>query len=194
MVQKRVNKAGGKLRIIGGKWRSRQLPVAELEGLRPTTDRVRETLFNWLQSEVSGAHCLDLFAGSGALGFEAASRGAASVLMLEVQRQAANVLAHNIQRLDAQCIELVHQDAIQWLKAPPAQRYNIVFVDPPFSSDYLGQVCELLECGQYLAENALIYLEMGSAGALPELPASWAVAKEKKTGQVAYYLIKSRVK
>ena len=171
----------GKLRIIGGQWRSRRLPVVDLAGLRPTTDRVRETLFNWLQNDVPGARCLDLFAGSGALGFEAASRGAASVVMLEKQAQAASVLMENIRTLQADNIQLVQQDAMQWLQKPPATCFDIVFLDPPF---------DLLEQNGFLAENACIYLEIDSHQALPEIPASWRVQREKKAGQVGYYLIR----
>ncbi|HED34489.1 MAG TPA: 16S rRNA (guanine(966)-N(2))-methyltransferase RsmD [Gammaproteobacteria bacterium] len=190
MTQKRANSPVGKLRIIGGRWRSRQLPVAALEGLRPTTDRVRETLFNWLQGETGGAHCLDLFAGSGALGFEAASRGAASVLMLELQAPAVAQLKDNIKQLQAESIQIVREDALEWLKTAPATPWDIVFIDPPFASDYLAQTCGLLENGSWLAEKATIYLEMDSARPLPALPANWHIVKEKKAGQVCYYLAK----
>ena len=115
-ASKAVPAATGKLRIIAGEWRSRQLPVLDLPGLRPTTDRVRETLFNWLQNDVPGARCLDLFAGSGALGFEAASRGAASVTLLEMQPAAANQLAANMQLLQAQNMQLIRADALGWLE------------------------------------------------------------------------------
>ncbi len=180
----------GKLRIIAGKWRSRILPVADLPGLRPTTDRVRETLFNWLQNDIPGARCLDLFAGSGALGFEAASRGAASVLMLELQKQAVEILYDNSKTLQASNIQVLQQDAISWLKSKPAEAFDIVFLDPPFDSDYLSQACELLETRQFLSENASIYLEMDSRQSLPPLPASWHLVREKKAGQVSYYLLR----
>jgi len=189
-VQKRTNKSAGKLRIVGGQWRSRQLPVAGLDGLRPTTDRVRETLFNWLQGDIAGACCLDLFAGSGALGFEAASRGAASVMMLELQLQAVEILTENVQALQAQNIQLQQQDALEWLKTAPVKCYDIVFIDPPFSSDYLLQACQLLENRSWLSEKAAIYLEASSRSPLPELPAGWTIVKEKKAGLVCYYLAK----
>jgi len=194
MAHKRANRPAGKLRIVGGRWRSRQLPVAALQGLRPTTDRVRETLFNWLQNDISGAHCLDLFAGSGALGFEAASRGAASVLMLELQAQAVSILEDNIKRLQAEDIQILRKDALEWLKTASAKPWDIVFIDPPFASDYLAQVCWLLEDGQqdsqWLAEKATMYLEISNASPLPALPANWHIVKEKKAGQVCYYLIR----
>lgn len=178
----------GKLRIIGGEWRSRILPVVDLAGLRPTTDRVRETLFNWLQNDVPGARCIDLFAGSGALGFEAASRGATSVLMLELQNQAVKTLSDNIQALKAENIKLLQQDAIRWLKSASVDKFDVVFLDPPFDSDYLAQACELLEQQQHLSEFACIYIEMDSKQSLPDLPASWTLVRQKKAGQVSYYL------
>lgn len=178
----------GKLRIIGGEWRSRILPVVDLAGLRPTTDRVRETLFNWLQNDVPGARCIDLFAGSGALGFEAASRGATSVLMLELQNQAVKTLSDNIQALKVENIKLLQQDAIRWLKSASVDKFDVVFLDPPFDSDYLAQACELLEQQQHLSEFACIYIEMDSKQSLPDLPASWTLVRQKKAGQVSYYL------
>ena len=184
------NTSSGRLRVIGGKWRSRLLPVADLPGLRPTTDRVRETLFNWLQNDVPGAHYLDLFAGSDALGFEAASRGAASVTLLEMQNKAAAILADNIKALGADHVQLVRCDAINWLKSNSSVTFDVVFIDPPFDSDYLAQACELLESQQCLAEHACIYIEMECRQDLPELPKTWSVAKEKKAGQVRYYLVR----
>ena len=189
-----MSKAQGKLRIIGGKWRSRVLPVVDLAGLRPTTDRVRETLFNWLQDEISGARCLDVFAGSGALGFEAASRGAASVVMLEMQNKASAVLAENINILKADNIQLIRQDAFSWLnntclKSTVAQTFDIVFLDPPFDSGLLKQACDTLEQQRCLSEHAYIYLEMDGKQNLPDLPENWVILKEKKAGQVRYYLV-----
>ncbi len=181
---------GGKLRIIGGQWRRSLLPVVDLPGLRPTTDRVRETLFNWLQSDIAGARCLDLFAGTGALGFEAASRGAASVTMLELQKAAWQTLAQNIKSLNAQNIQLLKIDALSWLSATPDHVFDVVFLDPPFDSLYLGQACEMLENQSYLSEHACIYLELNSKQALPTLPENWCVTKEKKAGQVRYCLVR----
>lgn len=192
--QKKIS-ANSKLKIIGGKWRSRLLPVAALAGLRPTTSRVRETLFNWLQNDIPGARCLDLFGGSGALGFEAASRGAASVTILEIQNQAAKILRENIQTLNAEQVQLLQVSAISWLNSnnESAETFDVVFVDPPFDSDYLAQACESLESQGWLSEQACIYLEMNRKQDLPELPQSWSVVREKKTGQVGYYLIRRNV-
>lgn len=178
----------GSLRIIGGDWRSRKLPIAEVPGLRPTPDRVRETLFNWLQTEIPGARCLDVFAGSGALGFEAASRGAAEVVMLEKDRLAGKVLAENIRLLKADNIQLLQTDAMQWLEAT-GERFDIVFIDPPYASELQAQTCRLLEQQHWLNDNAYIYLELSSQQALPELPQNWQILKGKKAGEVGYYLI-----
>jgi len=187
----------GKLRIIGGEWRSRQLPVVDLPGLRPTTDRVRETLFNWIQNDIPGARCLDLFAGSGALGFEAASRGAASVSMIELQNNAMQVLKSNKQLLGsnigdtpsrAENIELIQQNALIWLAAYQGKPFDVVFLDPPFDSDYLEKTIELLGEQACLSANACIYLECANSQQLPELPAGWAISREKKAGQVKYFL------
>jgi 16S rRNA (guanine966-N2)-methyltransferase len=179
--------SAGRLRIIGGEWRSRLLPVVDQPGLRPTPDRVRETLFNWLQMELPGARCLDLFAGSGALGFEAASRGAAEVTLVEKQADACRVLADNIKILKTGRIRLVQQDALDWLQHCP-QAYDVVFVDPPYASGLLGDVCRQLEDNGCLAGEARIYLELGSDQALPELPPNWQIIRGKKAGQVGYHL------
>jgi len=193
--KQKKSSANSKLKIIGGKWRSRLLPVADLPGLRPTTSRVRETLFNWLQNDIPGARCLDLFAGSGALGFEAASRGAAAVTMLETQSQAAKILRENIQTLNAEQVQLLQSSAISWLNSDKscAETFDVVFVDPPFDSDMLAQTCELLESQGWLSEHACIYLEMNRKQDLPELPQSWTVVREKKAGQVSYYLVRLNV-
>ncbi len=189
--KQKKSSAASSLRIIGGKWRSRLLPVADLPGLRPTTSRVRETLFNWLQNDVPGARCLDCFAGSGALGFEAASRGAASVLMFETQHQAARILNDNIQALQADQVQLRQSDVLSGLNsAAKTETFDVVFIDPPFASDYLLKTCELLETQQWLSEHACIYLEMNRKQDLPELPENWNLVKQKKAGQVSYYLLR----
>ena len=192
------NTASGKLRIIGGKWRSRILPVVDLPGLRPTTDRIRETVFNWLQADLGGALCLDCFAGSGALGFEAASRGAASVVMLELQAKAARQLNENIQTLKADNIQTIQQNCLSWLSAVmpgnvKQQQFDVVFLDPPFESELLFQACELLESHAWLSEQACIYIEMDSKQTLPTLPENWQETKHKKAGHVAYYLFRRTV-
>ena len=167
---------GGQLRIIGGRWRSRVLPVIEQPGLRPTPDRVRETLFNWLQAEIPGSRCLDLFTGSGALGLEAASRGAKQVTLIDVEPALA-----------ADNIELVQQDALLWLNKS-GRNYDVVFVDPPYASEYLFKVCQKLEMNHWLSDRAFIYIELPSEQELPELPLNWQIIRGKKAGQVGYYL------
>jgi len=189
-MQKKIpKKSTGKLRIIGGTWRSRQLPVIAQDGLRPTTDRVRETLFNWLQSDIPAARCLDVFAGSGALGFEAASRGAEQVVMLEQSAAACKVLNTNINILQTQKIQCIQTDALRWLPAQ-TEKFDIVFIDPPYASQLLAETCQLLEQYSILADNALIYLEQNSKQALPPLPSNWQLLKQKKAGQIGYYLAK----
>ena len=177
----------GRLRIVAGTWRSRKLAFPDQAELRPTPDRVRETLFNWLQTDVPGSRCLDMFAGSGALGFEAASRGAAEVIMLEQGREAASALARNIELLEATNIELVVTDAIAWL-ATNHRVFDIVFLDPPFKAGLLGECCQALERGQTLAEDAKIYIEHAVSDNAPALPDSWRCLKSKSAGQVAYKL------
>jgi len=177
----------GQLRIIAGKWRSRKLAFPPLENLRPTPDRVRETLFNWLQPDVPGSMCLDLFAGSGALGFEAASRGAGEVIMVEKNRDASSALSRNIGMLEAGNIQLVVDDALEWLMQN--QRvFDIVFLDPPYKAGLLGRCCELLQNGKNLTENAKIYVEHASGDEKFYIPDSWECLKHKSAGQVSYKL------
>jgi len=185
-----VPAASGRLRIIAGEWRSRQLPVLDLPGLRPTTDRVRETLFNWLQNDIAGARCLDLFAGSGALGFEAASRGAASVTLLELQAAAADQLAANMQLLQAKNMQLVRADALDWLAQYQGEPFDLVFLDPPYASDLVEPAIHCLHQQQLLSSDACVYIECDAAQSLPQLPPGWQLTKQKKAGQVSYYLIR----
>jgi len=181
----------GRLRIIAGKWRSRKLVFPDQENLRPTPDRVRETLFNWLQADVPGSVCLDLFAGSGALGLEAASRGAGEVILVEKDSDASAALAQNIAMLEAGNIQLVTDDALSWLEQS-GRRYDIVFLDPPYKSGLLGQCCDLLESGKNLAENAKIYIEHALGDEDIDIPDNWDCVKNKSAGQVSYKLF-SRV-
>ena len=179
--------ARGRLRIIAGRWRSRRLAFPDKQDLRPTPDRVRETLFNWLQGDLAGSRCLDLFAGSGALGFEAASRGAGEVVMVEHGRDAAAALRSNIELLQADNVELVVADALEWLAANQ-RRFDIVFLDPPFASDVIGPCCKLLEAGKSLAEHAKIYIEHARTDLEVAVPETWRCLKTKAAGQVAYRL------
>lgn len=158
----------GKVRIIGGRWRGTRLEVPGIDGLRPSSDRVRETLFNWLQGQIVGARCLDLFAGSGALGFEAASRGAREVVMIERDVRAAAGLRLAAQRLQATQIEVVEGDALAWLQRGSEREFDLVFVDPPFATSLHQTALDRL--APWLADEAQVYLEYGPAQAPPVLP------------------------
>lgn len=183
----RQNNAG-LVRIIGGDLRGRKLPVLDLQGLRPSADRTRETLFNWLQFDVPGSHCLDLFAGSGALGFEAVSRGAKNVTMLELDRANAKQLKENLSTLKLDNIELFNQDSLQWLKQPAANAFDIVFIDPPFNQALVEPTLALLFTNAYVHEQSLIYLEQEKNLPWPQMPAGWQCKKEKTTSQVRFGL------
>jgi len=178
---------GGFIRLISGQWKGRKLPVRDVEGLRPTTDRVKETVFNWLAGDVRGSRCLDLFAGSGSLGFEALSRYADCVIMIERDPGAARQLQQNLQQLGSNQAQVIQADARQWLSGP-AQPFDLVFLDPPFRQDLLPQVCQQLEQGGWLTDQALIYLEREREGEPPVLPANWQLLKDKQAGQVCYQL------
>ena len=172
-----------KVRIIGGELRRRMISFPDAEGLRPTPDRVRETLFNWLGQTLYGRTCLDLFAGSGALGFEAASRGAERVVMVERNREVFRALHENAKKLDCANVFVHAQDGLEFASRD-AQRYDVIFLDPPFQSDYLPKLLEILP--QRLNENGVVYVESGAAITVPE---PWQVVKSGKAGQVHYQLL-----
>lgn|SRR5574344_201669 len=177
----------GFIRLISGQWKGRKLPVREVEGLRPTTDRVKETLFNWLAADIRGSRCLDLFAGSGSLGFEALSRYASHVMMVEMDKGAAQQLAKNLQTLQSQQARIIQQDALTLL-AGPSEPFDIIFLDPPFRRELLTSVCQRLELGGWLSAEALIYIEREREGEPPDLPLNWVQLKDKQAGQVCYQL------
>ncbi len=181
----------GQLRIIGGRWRGRRLAIVEAPGLRPTPDRVRETLFNWLAPVIEGARCLDLFAGTGALGLEALSRGAQSAVLVESNAAVAARLREHIRTLGADGATVVQADAMSYLgvlTSPIPHPFDIVFLDPPFRSGLLTPCCERLEAGQWLAPGAWIYLEAERSAGAPELPGGWDLLRAKVSGDVAYHL------
>jgi 16S rRNA (guanine966-N2)-methyltransferase len=178
--------AAGQIRIIGGQWRGRKLPVPNSPGLRPTTDRVRETLFNWLAPVIQGARCLDCFAGSGALGLEALSRYAGSVTLLEFERPVAQQLEKNLALLQGNG-KVVNTNALNWL-ANSAQPFDVVFLDPPFRKGLLAETVTLLEQQGWLADEAWIYVEAEAESAAADVPANWQLHREKVAGQVAYRL------
>lgn len=186
-----ANRPSGRLRIIGGKWRSRQLLFPEADGLRPTPDRVRETLFNWLRDVIDGARCLDLFAGSGALGFEALSRGAASVVMVDRHPDVIRALQANAQLLDAAGASVVNADGLAFIDRPASAPYDIVFLDPPFALDAWRTCCERLERHGWLAPGGWIYLETPAA-TTPPLPENWELLRSRRAGQVGYHLARQR--
>lgn len=175
-----------KLRIIGGRWRSRTLSFPVVDGLRPTGDRIRETLFNWLAPILPGSRCLDLFAGSGILGFEALSRGAAHCSLVELNPQAARQLRVNAEQLHAEAAAIHQMSALEFLAKPIAVPFDVVFIDPPFAGNLWQPVMTQLERG-WLGEGALIYIESPLDQAL-SLPADWQVHREKRAGQVCYRL------
>ncbi|RUO66233.1 16S rRNA m(2)G-966 methyltransferase [Pseudidiomarina planktonica] len=180
----------GNIRIIGGRWRGRKLAVPHAEGLRPTTDRVRETVFNWLQFELHDARVLDLFAGTGALAFEALSRGAAHALMVEQHAPAARCLSENIKTLNA-AGQVLQADALKVLLTPPEAPFDVVFIDPPFRQQLLPQVVSALQQGGWLADNAWIYVETETE-LNAQWPANWQLHREKQAGQVSYRLFQKR--
>ena len=178
----------GRLRIVAGKWRSRLLPVVDEPGLRPTSERIRETLFNWLASTVEGSRCLDLFAGTGALGFEALSRGAREVVFVENSTHAATALQESVKVLEATGARIHQGDAIRYLESDP-EPFDIVFLDPPFAADLLEDLCRLLSEGNWLGDGARVYLEQDRERPLPALPDGWTIINDKTAGQVRYALV-----
>ena len=179
----------GQVRIIAGRWRGSRLQVPDLVGLRPSGDRTRETLFNWLQARLPGADCLDLFAGSGALGFEAASRGAGKVLMLDSQAGAIEVIEAARERLEAANTVVIHADAWVWLQSC-AESFDIIFVDPPFADDLHQRAIDLLLDQGLLRPGGLLYVEVPHGTRLtPAFPL--VVHKEKRIGDVVLYLFRN---
>jgi 16S rRNA (guanine966-N2)-methyltransferase len=176
----------GSIRIIAGLHRGRKLPVLVAEGLRPTTDRVKETVFNWLMPFIQDSICLDCFAGSGGLGFEALSRGASHVNFIELNKFAVQQLKENQQLLKANNISVIQSDALSFIQNN-TQKFDVVFLDPPFRQNFIEQTAILLN-EKSLADNALIYIEMESEQNNQKLPLNWKLLKEKIAGQVIYRL------
>ncbi|WP_462401501.1 16S rRNA (guanine(966)-N(2))-methyltransferase RsmD [Pseudomonas sp. Marseille-QA0332] len=184
----RPSQGPGQLRIIAGEWRSRRLAVPQGDGLRPTPDRVRETVFNWLAPVIEGAMVLDAFAGSGAMVLEALSRGAKDAVALDTNAAAVDNLRNNLEVLRCPRGQILQTDALRYLQGPVKQQFDVVFLDPPFHKDLLGSTCDLLERGQWLREHAWIYTESEAAPSSLPMPESWRLHREKKTGQVHYAL------
>jgi len=184
---KQGTRGTGRLRIIGGCYRGRKLPVLLQPGLRPTADRIRETLFNWLAPVIGGSRCLDLFAGSGALGFEAASRGAAEVVMIERSEPVARMLESNACSLGAAQVRVHRSDALRWLSRA-GEPFDLVFLDPPFGEALLGPSCALLNHNGWLLPRSRVYLEALASQEFPVLPTGWDLLRDKQAGQVRYAL------
>ncbi len=187
----------GSCRIIAGKWRGRKINFDDAEGLRPTTDRIRETVFNWLQPYLSQSICLDCFAGSGVLAFEALSRGAGKAVFIEQNIKTVKCLKDNVRKLDAENVTVLHQDALKWLQSASTdislkQKFDLVFLDPPFRSDLLEKSSDLLNHSGCLAEDAIIYVEH-AVDADVVLPDNWLCLKQKNSGQVSYKLFEYRI-
>ena len=189
-MPKRHNKArSGRLRIVAGNWRSRLLDIADVPGLRPTSERIRETLFNWLAPRINGARCLDLFAGTGALGLEALSRGARSAVFVEQSARAVEMLRRNVKTLNADGAVVLQMDALDYLRGERIERFDVVFLDPPFAADLIDELCRLLAERQMLADDACVYLEQDRSAPEPDLPEGWQVLKNKTAGNVRYMLV-----
>jgi len=178
--------APGRIRIIGGSLRNSRLNVPDLPGLRPTAERVRETLFNWLASSIAGARCLDLCAGTGALGIEALSRGAASVQFVERDARAVQALRDNLTRLKTSTGQVAAADAGLFLQRMP-QAQDLVFLDPPFALELWATLAQQLERGGWLTAQAWIYVESPRAG-MPALPPNWRLHRAGHAGEVRFAL------
>jgi 16S rRNA (guanine966-N2)-methyltransferase len=180
------------VRIIGGAWRGRRVSFPDAPGLRPTPDRVRETLFNWLQHSIVDARCLDLFAGSGALGLEALSRGAREVVFVEQAQAAARMLRAELERLGGSGRgQVVEVGAMRFLRTP-GEPFDVVFLDPPFGRAALAEYVPLLAAGAWVKLDGLVYLENERAAGEPALPPAWELLKSKSAGEVGYHLARVR--
>lgn len=181
------------LRIIGGEWRGRKLSFTPQEGLRPTLDRYRETLFNWLMFDVEGSRCLDLFAGSGALGLEALSRGARECVFVDTSRLAAEQISQHLKTLKCERGRVFCKDGRQWLqrsKVRPGEGFDLVFLDPPFHGDLLNDILAQLFAGSYINDLGYIYIEAEAEFTLPPLPGTWQLSRQKSAKNKVFFLIK----
>lgn len=183
-----ISKAPGDVRVISGQWRGRKLPVINAEGLRPTPDRVKETLFNWLMQHIDGALVLDCFAGSGSLAIEALSRHAQFARLIERDAKLAAHLKQNLQRLKCANAEVINQDCLSVLAQAANKHYDVVFIDPPFHKDLAMACCQALENNGWLTANAFIYLEVEKELNVNLIPKNWLLIKQQQAGQLAYRL------
>jgi 16S rRNA (guanine966-N2)-methyltransferase len=180
---------GGRLllRIIGGEWRGRKIHFPPVEAIRPTPDRVRETVFNWLQADTPGSRCLDLFAGSGALGLEALSRGASRVVFVDVEPAVTRHLSTTLATLKCDRAAVVQSDAARYLSGTP-EPFDIVFLDPPYAARAVAEACRRIDEGGWLRRGGLAYIEDKASAGPPELPAGWTLLRSKRAGEVGYHL------
>jgi 16S rRNA (guanine966-N2)-methyltransferase len=184
-----MKRSFGELRIIGGALRGRRWPVPDVAGLRPTPDRVRETVFNWLAPHLTGMRVLDLFAGSGALGFEAVSRGAATATLVEQDRAAQAVLRETATRFGLAQARIEAGEALAFLAGQPAGSFDVIFLDPPFDAGLLAPALRLIGARQLLAPGGYCYVELAGKDPLPPLPEGWDVHRSGKAGEVGYHLL-----
>jgi 16S rRNA (guanine966-N2)-methyltransferase len=182
----------GVLRIIGGEWRGRKFRFPPVAAIRPTTDRVRETVFNWLQPMVVGSRCLDLYAGSGALGLEALSRGAREVVFVDVDAAVVRHLGETLAAFGCDRGRVVRSDALRFLAGAP-EPFDVVFLDPPFAEPVLDAACSAIERDGWLAPGGLVYLEAPAVAGPPELPVGWTLLRSKRAGEVGYHLARRDV-
>jgi 16S rRNA (guanine966-N2)-methyltransferase len=180
------------LRIIGGEWRGRKIRFPPVQAIRPTPDRVRETLFNWLQGVVPGSRCLDLYAGSGALGLEALSRGAAEVVFVDVEPAVVRHIGDTLRELHCDRGRAVRADAEGFLGQPPTP-FDVIFLDPPFADPVLPELCRRIEAGGWLKDGGLVYLESPASAGEPALPPGWTLLKSRRAGEVGYHLARRDV-
>ncbi|MDL0430886.1 16S rRNA (guanine(966)-N(2))-methyltransferase RsmD [Marinobacter sp. TBZ242] len=186
----RPTTSGGELRIIGGDWRSRKLRFPEAGGVRPTPARTRETLFNWLSFHLAGSRCLDLFAGSGALGLEALSRGAGTTVFVDHTAELAQALRNNLRLLKSDNGEVTCQNVDTYLSQRPAKPFDILFMDPPFRQGWLEKLFPLIADNGWIKPGSWIYVEHESEMPTPTAPANWALHRQKTAGQVTYCLFR----
>jgi 16S rRNA (guanine966-N2)-methyltransferase len=189
MAKKAKNSQRNKVRIIAGKWRGSTIEVPEAEGLRPTSDRVRETLFNWLQPYIEGSQALDLFAGTGALGVEALSRGAQHLTFVEKQKELAFSIQKNLEKLKANKAEVINESAFEFLKNKKLDAYNLIFLDPPYALCTFNKLAISIEKQLSNESELRIFYENDKAIEESQLPENWYIVKKKKAGQVFFYLL-----
>jgi 16S rRNA (guanine966-N2)-methyltransferase len=180
------------VRIVGGEWRGRLLRFPAVPGIRPTPDRVRETLFNWLQQRVAGSRCLDLYAGSGALGLEALSRSAAEVVFVDVEPEVTRYLEERLKDFGCGRGHVIRSEAARYLEGP-VQAFDLVFLDPPFDAAALPGICAQLERRGWVVPGGYVYLEAPAAAGPPDLPSGWSLLRSKRAGEVGYHLARRDV-